>query len=998
MTTPYDEQISFLSNSDTDQDEEESIEPIHDNEAFTADVIKRPTEIARQRDETLRREANDQRYFSDYDRALLLDGGGKLSVVSGTIGFILTAELDLWVYPALTPGQNSGGRWLGGRVFVADRPYIGVAGVNDLVLTASSTYTGQRGYADGVNFDGSALNPAITLGANGITVEIIADPARSGGVGTISATLSGNPKRKLRITFGTLTPTALSDLVTFINSDGTSFDSSSYGCRHFIRASIPAGTPPTNPAPVCAESRMRGAYDAEAHQVTLSQLSAFFAIQDNELREGEGLAIGYVPGPVEKDTTPYPKGGRRQSLWDLPTDRIGGTIQNTTPGAGYCLFNTGREPEKIPGSIPIGKMLNGVFVAIDGTRIPLGASIYLGESVAIYTALADTSVAHAGAGLIGYSGSLYYNDFTSDDPALRRLAPGTVKQALDDGVANYGSPAAIDSGIRRIGAEAQVGSPTVDNEANRVDLATGSLRQQLLTLLNGVNRRVSENGHFLKGPLPIVKSMITEAPVGGGEVLRGDLLSYGNLAYVIGITAANLVFSAWQPIEYNDLVGNRVDLFEPVEHITGNINDVNLCAVDIAARWAVLRSTLPVPTTTTVIALPVPVSGVPVYHVAVYLHGVTGPGGVSVDGIYYVGDVVDGTHSARLYKLDTSIPDFSVCTFTSATVTFLGTTLIGSDLFGTRIRAHHAGNTAFASLTSRNILAPLLEHFIRDPIASVTRRTMVLYPGYTIWQLANGGPLRNSENILIDTDKQLLDGNEPGGGGPVDASTNHHHDGRYSSPTHNHDSRYAPYMERTAVGASDDFYLGPSLLAYKGSNGTSWGASPSFWAPTLAEIVAAGLGPVGFPLLDYSACYRVEALYANWHTLLDTIYVVKFIINKMGAVLGGAAMQSLGLTFHAYGLRHHIGAWGPSDLVTLASSLNNNSRLVAYNDGTANVPTVETELVYAIKVTRPPVGSIPAEYEPYLCFGAKVIDAGINQNTTRVKVQLISIHYGSLEP
>jgi len=555
MTTPYDEQISFLSNSDTDQDEEESIEPIHDNEAFTADVIKRPTEIARQRDETLRREANDQRYFSDYDRALLLNGGGKLSVISGTSGLILTAELDLWVYPALTPGQNSGGRWLGGRVFVADRPYIGVAGVNDLVLTASSTYTGQRGYADGVNFDGSALNPAITLGANGITVEIIADPARSGGVGTISATLSGNPKRKLKITFGTLTPTALSDLVTFINSDGTSFDSGSYGCRHFIRASIPAGTPPTNPAPVCAESRMRGAYDAEAHQVTLSQLSAFFAIQDNELREGEGLAIGYVPGPVEKDTTPYPKGGRRQSLWDLPTDRIGGRIQNTTPGAGYCLFNTGREPEKIPGSIPLGKMLNGVFVAIDGTRIPWGSSIYLGESADTYAALADTSVAHAGAGLIGYSGSLYYNDFTSDDPALRRLAPGTVKQALDDGVANYGSPATIDSGVRRIGAENQAGSPTVGNEANRVDLTTGSLRQQLLTLLNGVNRRVSENGHSLKGLLPITKELLSEAPGGGAETFRGDFSSYGNLAWIIGHTVANLLQSGWQPIEYDDFLG-----------------------------------------------------------------------------------------------------------------------------------------------------------------------------------------------------------------------------------------------------------------------------------------------------------------------------------------------------------------------------------------------------------------------------------------------------------
>ena len=83
-------------------------------------------------------------------------------------------------------------------------------------------------------------------------------------------------------------------------------------------------------------------------------------------------------GPVERDVAAA-KGGRRQSLHDWPSARTGGSSDNTAPASGWNLFNTAREPEKIPGSVPVGKMLNGRFVFIDGTNVGVTA-ISLTES------------------------------------------------------------------------------------------------------------------------------------------------------------------------------------------------------------------------------------------------------------------------------------------------------------------------------------------------------------------------------------------------------------------------------------------------------------------------------------------------------------------------------------------------------------------------------------------------------------------------------------------
>ena len=777
MTTPFDELLRYAQSSDDGQNTPASIQPVG-NEAVTPTVTNRPIEHLRARTDVIRRAVEYLNFASDYDRAFVLRSTARfnLGVVSGKykLTMVTGTEDDLWVYPALTPGRQSGGRYKGGRVFVGDLPYCGTLLTNDIAFTVSSDYTGQRGYADGESFDGGGGNPALTLGANGITLALVADPAVAGG--TITAQITGAPKRNITITYGTLTTsTTIDQIIAFVNNPVSVFDGLAYGPSVFFRASRDPATPGGAAPTAFTGGVVKGAYDSEAHQVTVAQFASFFTTDENKLREGECLAIGYAPGPVETGIA-TPKGGRRQSVWDLPTDRVGTNTQNTTPSISYSLFNTGYEPEKIPGAIPIGKIVNGAFIFIDGSRLEVGGEISLGESSVLWSLLSATTTP-TGAERIGYGGSDYYDTWTVDDhegAGHRQLPAGPVETALDRIVEDYGRINTNNSGARRLGIEAVTGVASAGNEASLLSTIPGSIRQALLAILSttnlGVNYRVSELGHVMKGTEPLHKFIDVEAPYGGGEMLRGLLGPYGDLANASAVGRVNQVVSAFQPVTF-DISGTRyVHEDESVTYLgtEGSTARITMNGADLGTRWADITGSFPVGTGEASSAMIAPYTTARVLHVMVLLKTPATP---SYTGYYFLYSF-PAAKTLELRTRNGAARDFSLADMTGATLTFLGNLRIGSDPRGLAFRAFHAGNGSLISINARSGLSKLLETFAPDGAGGAVN-TISLTNGRMILQEVGTSVFRDTQNILAATDKALLDGVETSS--VVNANASHHH-------------------------------------------------------------------------------------------------------------------------------------------------------------------------------------------------------------------------------
>lgn len=572
----YDENISFKQGSDNNDADAASIVPVADAEVIWSGTTNRPVENLRSRTEVLRRAVQDLLYYADYDRSLLLRSEALFSVtepVPASGEFELVATSDLYVYPALTPGRFSGGRHLGGRVFFGDNPYLGPSAVDALVFTASSASTGQRGY-----FDGDSLSDptVLTTGANRIALQIQFNA--SAATGTFTFAVTGTPRTQILVTCGTQSgvPNHAQFIAAF-NADVTS--QGTFGVANLLRVASTAVTP-GSVAVTTGNGVAQGAYDAEAHLVTQAQLAAFFAavvsgVNHNRLRDGEGLAIAFPPGPVQEYVGPgYPRGGRRQAIFDLPTDRAGFKTTNTTPPTGYSLFNTGREPEKIPGSVPIGKLLQqgGVteFVFIDGSRIRLGdAPAPIGAAGPLRRLLAAITPGSSGASLVGYDGSGNWNADAATPPTA--LPAGTVENALDAVVAQLGDLSTNTSGARRVGFEGVSGVASVGNTA--LNAISGSLRAALADLLNnssaGINRRVLETGHRMTGLAPLQKRFEDLATsTGGGRFIQSTLNSPGNL-FSLSSQKEDLANLTLLPFAYNNSSTVDIPLNNPVTGVLG---------------------------------------------------------------------------------------------------------------------------------------------------------------------------------------------------------------------------------------------------------------------------------------------------------------------------------------------------------------------------------------------------------------------------------------------
>lgn len=694
MPKNYDEQTDFTSvTGDNNQNTEASIQPIAGGENLWEEPLNRAPENLRQRTEVLRKAVDDLRYYADYDRHFTLTalpgttftftpdpGPSTRSVlaVAGSAGANV-----LRIIPTLTPGSNSGGRALGAKMFVLQGgTYVDHAGdsSNELTIVASSLTTGMRGYAD---TDDLADAGYWSLGGNRLRLTLAPNAALAGGLASISVTVSGTPATNFTIAYGTAaTATTLAQLIFFINNDNDLGGSgASYGLSDVFYAATTAPGPNLIPPPPLVDAIFQGGYDAEEHWLTQDAFDTFFTNATNRLEDGEALAMAFTPGPVE-DTT-IGQGGRRQALRDLPLDRTGGGGGNTASDP--ILFNTGREPEKIPGSIAIGKRVGDLFYFIDGTAVGTTATS-LGETpgTRARTDALRTDLARAtdptGASLVGFLGTANWVDTTG-------LSSATVQTAINEVVSDLASQTTGADGTGRIGAYKITGTSSVGN--GNLDLATAALSTQIGSLLNatggglttpgGVNYRVSEYGHRMHGPNPIEKIFSETGPAGdlsggGGQLIRAVLNPSAVDGFGSRFNREEQASIYLEPLTYPEDAGDGYDLSENETFKVDSATSIELDGM-ITAQAEKLRSRIAVKTSSGYI-----LATTAQLHCVVKLSGLT-----SGDGYYLLDNLDPATRLSELVSLSGATP--TLPSGGTGTVTFYRARIVGSSASGTRTRS-----------------------------------------------------------------------------------------------------------------------------------------------------------------------------------------------------------------------------------------------------------------------------------------------------------------------
>jgi hypothetical protein len=309
---------------DTGEPNSDSIEPYNNGESADQTVFRRPVEHNRLRVESLRQLIREHILLKDYnDVDPTLIGGGTITPTVGGTGMSFTISSNLYVVPFGTPGGGASTPWV-----TSTKATLSVGtGVNELVFTSVQK-----------QFEGATFPEA---DANKISVEIL-----DGGVGaSLTVTVEGaaGEANNIKIVIDASLHT-LNQVIAAVAGHATA--------PNFVVASLGTSAVGTNLCPTFGPAEwgtdltarfLRGGAPGVAHEITPGGLSTFFGTANNELKQGDTLAIYY-----DKVLNTATTGGRAQS-----------TPENTNLNVDAALFNTRVEPEKIPNSIPICKRAEG---------------------------------------------------------------------------------------------------------------------------------------------------------------------------------------------------------------------------------------------------------------------------------------------------------------------------------------------------------------------------------------------------------------------------------------------------------------------------------------------------------------------------------------------------------------------------------------------------------------------------------------------------------------
>lgn len=357
-------EIDFRNAVDTGEPESGAIIPYTNGEPANQTVLRRPTENNRSRSDVLRSLLRELVILADIDRNPIAYGGGTVTWggAKATDTGVFTITSDLIVTPAATPGGGPSIPYVESTNAVLS---VGTPSTNELIFTSKFRQWEQTG-----------ADPDINKDTNKISIEIQ-------DTGSLSVTVNGATGEEnnilIGIDFGTTTCQNVIDEIVATSAAAA-----------LVTATLGSGTLGSATSPKFSEAEwgtdfsarfLRGGAGGIAHVITAANLAAFFSAHaENPLEKGDTLAIWY------------------DQLIDIATD--GGRFQsvpentNITIPSG-ALFNTRREPEKIPNCIPICKCLDqNTIQFINGAIIIKGtpANLWMDSYAFIYgeTALLST--------------------------------------------------------------------------------------------------------------------------------------------------------------------------------------------------------------------------------------------------------------------------------------------------------------------------------------------------------------------------------------------------------------------------------------------------------------------------------------------------------------------------------------------------------------------------------------------------------------------------------
>lgn len=341
------------SNGDTNYPDSDSVLPVTDGEAASQAILRRPTENVRNRSEVLRDYLQEHmllqemtpRLYQGYVFAMpCISFGGAYPSGSGSF----STTTDLVISNLATPGGDP-----------SLYPYvrstkatlnIGTPSSNELVFTSVKK-----------QYESSAFPAA---DPNEIAVEIVA-----GSSLTVTTKGASGDLNHIYVTIISGTTTC-QDVINAITASSPA--------NTLVVVTLGAGSTGTNPAPLWGAAQwggdytrrfLKGGFPGTVHTISPTVLSTFFAASvDNLLQAGDSLCVWYDKS-VDKSGT----GGRLQSTYEN---------SNYALSAG-SLFNSRREPWKLPNSIPICKCVsgmpsNGVLLFADGSYIQENVPASLG--------------------------------------------------------------------------------------------------------------------------------------------------------------------------------------------------------------------------------------------------------------------------------------------------------------------------------------------------------------------------------------------------------------------------------------------------------------------------------------------------------------------------------------------------------------------------------------------------------------------------------------------
>lgn len=480
------------SNGDTDYPESNAILPVTDGEAANQTILRRPTENTRLRTELLRTLLREYACLADANMRLYCAVPGNVVTFEGVFpanSGAFSLGTDLVLVSMGSPGRSTSYPFIGSSKASLS---VGTLANNEVVFTSVKK-----------QWEGSSFPAA---DANEVTVEIVAGSS-------VTVTLKGAAGNLnhiyITIVSGT---TTCNDLIAAVNGSAA---------NTLVLASLGSGSTGTNAAGLWGPAQWAGDYTKRflkggvagvVHTVPTSALSSFFAASTaNRIQEGDMIGIWY-----DKNVDTTGTGGRLQSTYEN---------SNYALTAGQ-LFNSRREPEKIPNCIPICKCVNSTTLLFaEGSFIQVGYPAPLGFD--------SLQISWAYNGMAGL-----YNCYDGVNEGVKRVTTGTHPH--NPALTNREAFENTDEQIYALRGHTGVFVSVTDGTSS-----TGGRYNSATALEDAVTALLAGNGgtiYVRKGSYILTAGLLIGKTIRIIGVEEGVIINYNGAGYAFTLAAANCSF------------------------------------------------------------------------------------------------------------------------------------------------------------------------------------------------------------------------------------------------------------------------------------------------------------------------------------------------------------------------------------------------------------------------------------------------------------------------